>query len=94
METVDLKKELKLLYQPFAKEICEVQVPSMTFLIAEGEGDPNTSLCFAEAVEALFSVSYTLKFMVKKGTLTIDYKVMPLEGTLVGRRHVLLFGPR
>jgi hypothetical protein len=28
----------------------------------------------------LFSVSYTLKFMVKKGGLTIDYGVMPLEG--------------
>ena len=32
-----------------------------------------------EAVEALFSLSYTLKFMIKKGPLQIDYKVMPLE---------------
>src|SRR5690606_19802201 len=30
--------------------------------------------------EALFSVSYTAKFMLKKGTQQIDYAVMPLEG--------------
>jgi len=30
-------------------------------------------------VEALFSVSYTVKFMVKKGAKAIDYAVMPLE---------------
>jgi hypothetical protein len=35
---------------------------------------------FAEAVETLFTVSYTLKFMVKKGALATDYGVMPLEG--------------
>jgi hypothetical protein len=31
-------------------------------------------------VEALFSVSYTAKFMVKKGPQALDYAVMPLEG--------------
>ena len=46
----------------------------------DGEGDPNTSQSFQEAVEALFSLSYTLKFLVKKGDLAIDYGVMPLEG--------------
>jgi hypothetical protein len=34
----------------------------------------------AHAVEALFSTSYTAKFMVKKGHQAIDYAVMPLEG--------------
>ena len=38
-----------------------------------------TSPQFSEAIEALFSVAYTLKFMVKKGK-GIDYGVMPLEG--------------
>jgi hypothetical protein len=46
----------------------------------DGEGDPNTSQQYAQAVEALFSVSYTVKFMVKKGPSAIDYAVMPLEG--------------
>ena len=39
----------------------------------------NTPPEFANAVEALFGVSYALKFMAKKGALAIDYPVMPLE---------------
>ena len=46
----------------------------------DGQGDPNTSEVYAEAVEALFSVSYAAKFIVKKGPQEIDYRVMPLEG--------------
>jgi hypothetical protein len=80
MQKIDLKKELKSLYQPSAKEVVEVDVPTMNYLIVDGEGDPNTSQAFSDAVEALFAVSYTLKFMVKKGPLAIDYGVMPLEG--------------
>lgn len=80
MQIIDLKKELKHLYQPSAKEVGQVQVPSMNFLMIDGEGDPNTSQSYAETVEALFAVSYTIKFMVKKGALAIDYGVMPLEG--------------
>ena len=80
MQKVDLKKELKHLYQPSAKEVVQVEVPAFQFLMIDGEGDPNTSRKYAEAVEALFSVSYTTKFMVKKGAQGIDYAVMPLEG--------------
>ena len=80
MQIVDLKKELKRLYQPSAKEVGQVQVPSLNFLMIDGEGDPNTSQAYAETVEALFAVSYVIKFMVKKGALAIDYGVMPLEG--------------
>ncbi|MDO8811586.1 MAG: GyrI-like domain-containing protein [Gallionella sp.] len=80
MEKLDLKKELKHLYQASAKEVVQVEVPTMNYLMVDGEGDPNTATIFAEAVEALFAVSYTLKFMVKKGALAIDYGVMPLEG--------------
>lgn len=80
MHTVDLKKELKHLYQPGAKEVGEVQVPAMNFLMVDGSGDPNTSQAYAEALEALFAVAYAIKFMVKKSDLAIDYGVMPLEG--------------
>lgn len=80
MPKIDLKKELKQLYQPSAKEVVQVDVPTFQFLMIDGEGDPNTSPAYAEAVEALFSVSYTAKFMVKKGAQGIDYAVMPLEG--------------
>lgn len=80
MEKVDLKKVLKPLYQPSAQEVVEVDVPTMNYLMVDGEGDPNNSPAFAAAVEVLFMVSYTVKFMIKKGATAIDYGVMPLEG--------------
>jgi hypothetical protein len=43
-------------------------------------GDPNTAPEYAQAVEALYAVSYTAKFMMKKGPDAIDFKVIPLEG--------------
>lgn len=79
MQKIDLRKELKHLYRPSAKEVVEVDVPSFRFLMIDGEGDPNTSQAYAQAVGALFSVSYTAKFMVKRGQ-GVDYAVMPLEG--------------
>lgn len=80
MAKIDYKKELRHLYQPSAKEVEVVDVPQMNFLMIDGEGDPNTSKAFQEAVEALYRLAYTLKFMVKKGAVGIDYGVMPLEG--------------
>ncbi len=80
MQKIDLKNELKHLYQPSAKEVLEVEVPPLNYLMVDGEGDPNTSKEYTEAVEALFAVSYTVKFMIKKGAQAIDYAVMPLEG--------------
>ena len=76
---IDLKKELKQLYQASTKEVAQVEVPTFKFLMVDGKGDPNTSKEYVEAVEALFSVSYTAKFMLKK-TEGKDYAVMPLEG--------------
>lgn len=80
MGKIDLKRQLPLLYQASRKEVAEVDVPPLRYLMIDGVGDPNTSPAYAQAVEALFSVSYTAKFAVKKGALGIDYGVMPLEG--------------
>src|SRR3569833_2254310 len=80
MEKIDLKKQLKHLYQISAKEVVQVNVPPLRYLMIDGKGDPNTSEEYAQAVEALFSVSYTAKFALKKGVEAIDYAVMPLEG--------------
>ncbi len=80
MKKVDFKKELKQLYNPSKKEISIVDAPKMNFLMINGAGNPNTSQKYKDAIEALFSVSYTLKFMIKKGKLAVDYAVMPLEG--------------
>ena len=80
MEKMDFKKMLRHLYQPSAREIVRVDVPAMNFLMVDGMGDPNTSQAFSDAVEVLFSLSYTLKFMIRNGRLAIDYGVLPLEG--------------
>lgn len=80
MNKIDLKKELGQLYQPSAKKVVQVEVPTFKYLMIDGKGDPNTSQEYKEAVEALFSVAYTAKFMVRKGPQQIDYAVMPLEG--------------
>jgi hypothetical protein len=80
MEKIDLKKDLKHLYQPSAKDVVQVEVPEMNYLMIDGEGDPNTSTAYQAVVEALFALSYSIKFMAKKGTLAVDYGVMPLEG--------------
>ena len=79
MKKIDFKKDLKRLYQPDAKEVAQIDVPAMNFLMVDGQGDPNTSPSYQQAVEALFSVAYAIKFKVKK-TLAIDYGVLPLEG--------------
>lgn len=78
-DKMDLKKSLKDLYQVSAKAPVEIDVPALRYLMVDGEGDPNTAPAYAEAVEALFSVAYTVKFMVKKGPQAVDYGVMPLE---------------
>jgi hypothetical protein len=80
MQKLDLKKTLKDLYQPSAKAVGQVVVPRLNFLMVDGEGDPNTSPAYAQTIEALYAVSYTLKFQIKKGPQAIDYAVMPLEG--------------
>jgi hypothetical protein len=80
MKKIDFKNELQPLYLPPANEVVRVDVPTMNYLMLDGSGDPNTSQAFKDAVEVLFLLSYTLKFMVKKGVLAIDYGVLPLEG--------------
>ncbi|MCB1131942.1 MAG: GyrI-like domain-containing protein [Verrucomicrobiae bacterium] len=80
MEKIDVRKRLSSLYRVSHKEVVEVDVPPLRYLMIDGAGDPNTSPDYARAVEALFSVSYTTKFAVKKSGLGIDYGVMPLEG--------------
>jgi hypothetical protein len=80
MDKIDLKKQWKLFYAAKAGPIVAVNLPPLNYLMVDGEGDPNTSQSFQEAVEALYSLSYSLKFMLKKGPKAIDYGVMPLEG--------------
>ncbi|MPN28926.1 hypothetical protein SDC9_176372 [bioreactor metagenome] len=79
MPKIDLKKENKELYNPSAKEVSIIDVPEMNYLMIDGEGDPNTSQEYQEAIETLFSASFKAKFVSAKEA-SKDYVVMPLEG--------------
>jgi hypothetical protein len=85
MKTLDLKKELKAFYQPSAKKPEIMTVPRFQFAMIDGAiekgSEPGKSPSFAEATQALYGISYTLKFMLKKRKVdAVDYPVMALEG--------------
>lgn len=75
------KKQARELYLPKrAPEI--VTVPSMKFLMLDGRGNPNGEE-FAEAVGVLYTLSYAVKMLPKKGMVPegyFEYTVFPLEG--------------
>ncbi len=75
---IDLRRELRYLYNPSASRPQTVKVPRFNFIMIDGRGDPNAEE-FGEAVQALYNLSFALKFMVKKER-SIDYAVMALEG--------------
>jgi hypothetical protein len=77
---IDYTKTLGSLYQQPKKEISILEVPAMNFLTIRGRGDPNGSAEYSQAVGALYSLAYALKFAIKKGPQAIDYAVLPLEG--------------
>ena len=79
MAKLDLKRTMRRLYFPPRDQPVLVDVPEMSFLMVDGRGDPDGSCEYAEAIGALFAVSYTLKFTIKRIDLADDYTVMPLE---------------
>lgn len=79
IEKLDLKREFKSLYSAKSTPAL-VEVPDLPFLMVDGKGDPNTAPEYVHAIEALYTVAYTLKFTFKKSDDPIDYPVMPLEG--------------
>jgi hypothetical protein len=78
VDTLDLRRELADCYTA-GRTPTLVDVPELGCLMVDGRGDPNTSEDYRVAVEALFTLSYTLRFALKREG-TLDYKVMPLEG--------------
>jgi hypothetical protein len=79
MGKTDFRKLLKPFYDPPVGRFELVDLPPMRFFMVDGAGDPNSAPAYVQAVEALYAVSYTLKFTSKKA-LERDYVVPPLEG--------------
>jgi hypothetical protein len=80
MRKIDLKKEWKAFYTASYRKPSLVDVPRIKYLMIDGEGDPDSTPAFQEALQALFSVAYTLKMTLKTGPAKTDYPVMGLEG--------------
>ena len=78
MEKIDLKKEFKAFYNPPTKEVTLIDVPKMNFIMIDGQGAPESPQ-FAQSIQALYPIAYTIKFDKKKAGGT-DYGVMPMEG--------------
>lgn len=77
----DFKKEYKSLYSSRQKPTL-IDIPPLNFIMIDGEGKP-TGKTYQDAIQILYSLTYTIK-MSKKGTKLIDgyyeYVVPPLEG--------------
>lgn len=78
IQKIDHKKVFKSFYKP-PKKPTIMDIPSFNYLKVDGKGNPNTAEQFAEYTQLLYSLSYTIRFAIKK-SMNIAYTVMPLEG--------------
>lgn len=85
MKILPLKKQCAQFYRTSTSRIELLQLPALQFLMIDGAiekgSEPGKSPGFAAGTQALYSIAYTLKFMIKKRKMNaFDYPVMPLEG--------------
>lgn len=79
---IDFKKTDKAVYAPSTKTPEVRNIPTMSYLIIDGNGNPNSEP-FQLAIKALYSLSYKIKMSLKKSNTIVgyyDYVVPPLEG--------------
>lgn len=91
----DLRRQLK----PFFTAKTEpgvVRVPAVKYLYVEGKGDPRTGQEFREAIGALVTLAYTLKFSLKKSARPRELPIMPLQALwwMAGGRKFSTRAPR
>ena len=74
----DVRTAYPQVYRPPRGTFVEVMVPEQRFWAVSGRGDPNTAPSYARAVQALYTVAYTVRFALKRQG--VEAKVGPLEG--------------
>lgn len=92
----DFKKEYKNIYLP-KEQPCIIDIPCIKYLMIDGTKDPNNNPSYQEAIEILYSISYTIKMSKNSNTLIdgyFDYVVGPLEGLWGITNDVLDFDNR
>lgn len=75
---LDPRKSERILYAPGALPVI-VDVPDLRFVMIDGAGAPDVSEGYQQAVQALYGVSFAMRFALKREA-DIDHPVMPLEG--------------
>lgn len=81
MTAEDYQALIKKLYFPKKPEI--LTIPPLQYAMINGQGDPNTSESFQDALGALYAISWGIKMLPKKGIVPdgyFAYKVNALEG--------------
>lgn len=78
MISIDLKRTYREHYTATDRPMT-VDVPRRPYLMIDGEGDPNTSEAYQDAIAALYPIAYGLRRAIKEAT-DVAYTVMPLEG--------------
>lgn len=86
-EKLDFKKAYKAFYSPSTKRPEIIDVPPMAYLMIDGTGDPNTAPRFAQAIETLYGLAYTIKFGRKKAGAGPDFTIGPLEALWLADRE-------
>ena len=82
MAKIDYKKDFPEMFKAPTDKPVEVKIPKMNYVMVTGKGSPD-SKDFQHAVEALYGVTFTIKFMPKKGVEISgyqEYSVPPLSG--------------
>ena len=80
-QKLDFKKEYKDLYLPAATPVI-IDVPPIQYFMVDGVGAPEGA-CYHEAMQILYSLSYTIKMSKMAGNTPENYRdfvVPPLEG--------------
>ena len=70
----------KILYTSKKREPFFVDVPTMNYLTFKGSGHPSGD-DFQKSCDALYNISYIIKFCIVREQLDMDYKVNPMEVT-------------
>jgi hypothetical protein len=88
MPKLDLKQTTyKTFYTASRTQPNHVELPPLSYLTITGSGHPDTQ-DYQDAITALYTLAYTLKFMVREQNPELDYGVMPLETQwFVDRQH-------
>jgi len=77
MNVEEFHKRLKELYLPPENEFTLVDVPAVSYMVVDGEGNPESE-DFKSAIKWLFSLAHLIKPLIKE-KMGKDFKEPPLE---------------